>query len=331
MASRQRYIEPKAGNSEKQRARAALSAKSFVSWACAFLFFTTAFAAAAEPSAPNDSASVRDTVSLRDSSSFKPWRFAVVGGTAASSLAASYIFMEYIWWRERTEGFHFDHPLHGHDVRYAHNLDKLGHFYGGYLCGELFYQGSLWSGLRPVPARVMGGLFAALVQTGIEVKDGYSPAWGFSLWDVGLGSLGGFYPMLRERVPALRAVDLKFSYYRRTDVYYDTHPDGYWNDDYANQTYWASLKVERALPRALRPYWPDWLALAYGISTDDRTDLTGKGALEHYLALDYDVTRIFPSASGPFAKRVKGALNCFKLPAPALRFAPDRTWFGFYL
>jgi hypothetical protein len=32
------------------------------------------------------------------------------------------------------------------------------------------------------------------------MKDGYSPEWGFSIFDVLSGSLGGFYPMAKRYV-----------------------------------------------------------------------------------------------------------------------------------
>lgn len=257
---------------------------------------------------------------------FSYWRFSAVGGLASSSMGGSYIFLQNIWWKEESKGFHLDD---GFDLIYARNLDKLGHFYGGNLSADVFFHCLRWAGLSESKSDLYGGIYGTLVQVGIELKDGYAPAWGFSLWDVGAGSMGSFFPLLKRKVPFFANIDLKLSYYYRKDKYWEDSKTQAWIEDYSNQTYWFSCKVNNMLPMSLEPYWPDILAVAIGFSVDENTDYTGNGKLETYLALDYDVTKLFPTQD-PFWNKVKHYLNYIKFPSPAMRIAPDRAWFGLY-
>ncbi len=254
-----------------------------------------------------------------DSSRIVPWKLGVVSGVALGALGASYIYVRNVWWKEDAQSFHFDS---GPDLHYALNLDKAAHFYGGMIGADAFKDGLLWSGVRELPAHLVGAAFSALVQVGIEMKDGYAPRWGFSLYDVGSGSLGALYPTAKRYLPVFGAVDVKFSYWKRTNRYFEYHVTGQWNDDYINQTYWASVKVHDLLPASLQSWWPKWLALAVGFSLDESTDGEGGGNLEIYLSPDLDLTALFPTA-GPFLSRVLHYLNYIKFPAPGIRFAPS--------
>ncbi len=265
------------------------------------------------------------------------WRLAAVGGTAVSTLGATYLYLQDTWWKDGTTKFHLDS---GNDLHYAKNLDKLAHFYGGIIAADLSYGALRWAGLTETQAHWYGVLFAAFIQAAIEVKDGFSPRWGFSLYDVGLGTLGSLYPVAQYYFEPLRNVDIKFSYYQHTSKYFTkikTDGTGTWNDDYINQTYWASVKVHKFLPHRWQKYYPAWLALAAGIGVDE--NLTGvvdqnkpgydRGNLELYLALDVDITAILPSDS-PVWETIMRYLNYIKFPAPAVRLTPGIIWYGVY-
>ena len=87
---------------------------------------------------------------------------------SVSVLAGSYIYVQKSWWSDIASDFHFDD---GSDLRYALNVDKGGHFFGGILVADLF-QGSLqWAGLKEKQAYFYGGVMGSFVQLGIEMKD----------------------------------------------------------------------------------------------------------------------------------------------------------------
>lgn len=263
------------------------------------------------------------------------WRVAAVSAAAVSTLGATYIYLNDTWWKgEEHAPFHFDS---GADWYYANNLDKAAHFYCGHIAAELFYGGMRWARLEEKTAAWTAAGLGAFVQIAIELKDGYSPRWGFGLGDVTAGTLGSLMFVGRHYSPVVDAIDVKFSYWRNSEKYFKIiKPTGTWNDDYINQTYWASVNVDELLPASAAAYWPDWLALAVGVGVDDRLEgvyedrpLTRTGNIELYLALDVDITKILPS-DNEIWEATKRVLNYIKFPAPAIRITPSVVWYGLY-
>ena len=110
-----------------------------------------------------------------------------------SSFGAAYIFVfSKGWWDDERSHFHFEN-----DFEYSLNLDKLGHFAAGVILGETFYEGYRWAGLSEFQSYLFAGLSAMTTHIAIDVKDGYSPRWGFSVFDVLSGTLGGFFARFR--------------------------------------------------------------------------------------------------------------------------------------
>ncbi len=265
-----------------------------------------------------------DTV--RDLGGVNTLRFALVSAAAVSTLGASYWAVKNSWWSEQPSAFHFDA---GPDLKYALNLDKAAHFFGGAIGADAFSDAMQWARMERRDALLYGAGFSSFVQLAMEVKDGFAPRWGFSPWDVGCGMAGSLYPFLQDVSPVFRHIDLKMSYWKRSNRYYEYNPHGTWNDDYVNQTYWLSFGVHHLLPRTLRPWWPAFLAIAVGAGIDETTDGGGGGKVELYLALDVDVRELIPTTS-PFWRGVLHYLNYVKFPAPAIRIAPGIIWYGVY-
>ena len=289
--------------------------------------------AADDPSATPARPAIADSASV-EQSSFNGWRFAGMSAVAAGTLAATYLYAQDAWWKDGNTSFHFDD---GADLIYSRNIDKLAHVYGGAIAADMFSDGLRWSGLGREASAWYGCGLSVFVQMVIEIKDGYSPRWGYSVWDVASGSLGSLFTTLKVYSPALAAFDVKFSYFRHTDKYFSwIKPTGTWNDDYINQTYWLSARMKSLLPKSAARWWPAWLALAAGFGVDeslngydDRHPDRTSGSIELYLALDVDVTKILPSDNGVW-ETVKRYLNYIKFPAPALRFTPHVIAFGLY-
>ena len=304
--------------------------------------FVFALACLVQPTlaAPFDPPTWRDSTwdyRSEDSDDIKPeiswWKVGTVGGVALSSFGAAYIFVfAEGWWDDERSHFHFEN-----DFDYALNLDKFGHFAAGVVLGETFYEGYRWAGLSEFKSYLFAGLSAMTTHIAIDVKDGYSPKWGFSIFDVLSGSLGGFWPMAERYVPVCKYVDLKWSYWINSNAYYDKAAghtgSAVFTDDYVNQTFWASFKPYRLLPESIRRYYPSWLAFAAGLSVNEMTMLhtrhnTSERHREVYLALDYDLEAFRPQSR--LARTLIKYLNYFKLPAPAIQVYPEFNWFLLY-
>lgn len=254
-------------------------------------------------------------------------------GVASTTLiaygAAYWLVFDKGWWGENGNDFHFEN-----DFDYALNLDKLGHFASGVALGEFFYEGYHWAGVSEFYSYLFAGLSAMSTHIAIDIKDGFAPSWGFSIFDVLSGSLGGFLPMAERYVPLFKYVDLKWSYWINTKVYYrQDHQasDGIFTDDYVNQTYWASFKPYRMLPAAARAYYPSWLAIAVGLSIDEGVFIKhyeGTPHREVYIALDYDLEAFRPQSR--LARQFVRYLNYFKFPAPTVQVYPEVHWYLMY-
>jgi len=303
---------------------------------CAFLLMLSLVFPAAALSSPGDPLTWRDSTwdyrsedSVDIKTEIEPAKLFGVASLTLIAYGAAYGFVfEKGWWDDNGgRGFHFEN-----DFDYALNLDKLGHFAAGVVLGEFFYEGYHWAGASEFQSYLFAGLSALATHIAIDIKDGFAPKWGFSIFDVLSGGIGGFLPMAERYVPLFKYIDLKWSYWINSNAYYDHQHDasgGIFTDDYVNQTFWLSVKPYRMLPEAARKYYPSWLAIAVGLSIDEKVfTKEPHPRREVYVALDYDLEAFRPQSR--FARFAVKMLNYFKLPAPTIQVYPEFHWYLLY-
>lgn len=271
-----------------------------------------------------------------DSTKIKKGRVIVVSSSLVAVLGGSYLYVENAWWSDKQIPFHFDD---GADLTYALNVDKVGHFMGGLEAADFFSSSIKWAGMNEKKSLWYGAAFGSGLQLVIEMKDAYAPYWGFSKWDLALGSAGSFWPVAQYYNPDLKAINFKFSYYKRSNIYWDLDKQRgketnkfAWQDDYPNQTYWVTFDVNHFVETCC---WPDWLNVAVGFGIDDTQYLNGGtkagGNNEWYIALDYDVPKLLKKWNSPTGKKVKHWLNYFHFPAPTIRISPKLELYPLFL
>ncbi len=301
----------------------------------AFVLMLSLVFPAAALSSPGDSLTWRDSTwdyrsedSADIKSEIEPAKVFGVASLTLIAYGAAYGFVfEKGWWDDERTHFHFEN-----DFDYALNLDKFGHFAAGVVLGEFFYEGYHWAGASEFQSYLFAGLSALATHIAIDVKDGFAPTWGFSIFDVLSGGLGGFLPMAERYVPLFKYIDLKWSYWINSNAYYDSNhaaSGGVFTDDYVNQTFWLSVKPYRLLPESARKYYPSWLAIAVGLSIDEKVfTKEPHPRREVYVALDYDLEAFRPQSR--FARFAIKMLNYFKLPAPTIQVYPEFHWYLLY-
>ena len=264
-------------------------------------------------------------------------RVLVVSSSLAAVLGGSYLYVENSWWSDKQIPFHFDD---GADLTYALNVDKVGHFMGGLEAADFFSSSMKWAGMNERKSLWYGAAFGSGLQLAIEMKDAYAPYWGFSKWDLALGSAGSFWPVAQYYNDDLKAINFKFSYYKQSNIYWDLdkqrgkETNKYaWQDDYPNQTYWVTFDVNHFVETCC---WPDWLNVAVGFGIDDTQYLNASntktgGNNEWYIALDYDVPKLLKKWNSPAGKKVKHWLNYFHFPAPTIRISPKLELYPLFL
>ncbi|MBO0949223.1 hypothetical protein [Fibrella forsythiae] len=287
-----------------------------------------------ESSCPASQACV-DTLAAPDTirRSTRRLRTGLLLSSSVLSLGATYVYLEKKWWSEGYTNFHLDD---GRDFRYASNIDKFGHLLGGIVTADTYYGGFRWAGMTKQRAEWYAVGAAAFVQLSIEFKDGFSPRYGLSWADVAVGTLGGFWPMLQNHAPFFRDSQVKFSYWQRTDKYYEHRgikTQAFSIDDYINQTYWFSFSPKYLFGSSLKQKWPDWLQLSAGVGLDADTwspTRNGEGGLwEIYLAPDINLVELFKPRK-PWLKSILHVLSYIKVPMPTLQIAPRPRLWGLY-
>jgi hypothetical protein len=272
-----------------------------------------------------------------DTNRLSKGRVTVVASSLGVTLSGSYLYIENSWWADKQTSFSFDD---GADLTYALNVDKAGHFMGGLLASNLFSNSMSWAGMSEKKSLWYGAAFGSGLQLAIEMKDAYAPYWGFSKWDLTMGSVGSFWPVAQYYNDDLKAINFKFSYYKRSNIYWDLdkqrgkETNKYaWQDDYPNQTYWVTFDVNHFTETCC---WPDWLNVAVGFGLDDTQYLNEKntktgGNNEWYIAFDYDVPKMLKKWNSPVGKKVKHWLNYIHLPAPTIRISPKLEFYPLFL
>lgn len=260
-------------------------------------------------------------------------RLWAVGATSSLTVGSSYVYLERTWWDGKGVPFHFDA---GRDLTYASGLDKVAHLMGGAFVSEAYYHAFRWAGVPARKAEWLAFGSAAFVELGIELKDAYSPTYGFSWRDVAAGTLGGLWPMAQRQSAFLRDAQWKVSYWQQTPKYFKARGipvQRFSIDDYINQTYWFSFSPKHFGGQHWKQAWPGWLQFSIGMGLEADTWNLNKDGLggrhEWYISPDIDLTKLIRprTAAGKVALYM---LKCIKFPAPALQIGPKLRWYWFY-
>ena len=280
---------------------------------------------------------------------FHPVRFYTAVGTGTVLYSGLMIGLNEAWYAktERTN-FHFFN-----DWNEWKNMDKFGHWFTAYSYSRIGYQGARWTGMKENSSIWWAAGISFFLQGSIEVLDGYSAKWGFSLSDMGFNLLGNAAFIAQQKLwgeqrvgfkissfpksypdDPLRALDGPSTYTladRANDLFGSSYTESFLKD-YNAQTIWASFNVASLLPESK---WPKWLNLALGYSAENlfegfdyefkdpntqRMYILDQNRYPRYaqflLSPDIDFTRI-PTKSH-FLKTLFHVLNLFKIPAPAI-------------
>ena len=255
-----------------------------------------------------------------------------------------------IWYKQYDqESFHLfnDWGEWGH-------MDKIGHVHTAYFQGVLCYKGARWTGLSKNKSITTGAICGLLFQSTIEVMDGFSSKWGFSIPDMAANVTGVGLFALQQKWWDEQRISLKVSSIpvgypkepflafdgtatttldeRATSLFGSNYFERYLKD-YNAQTYWLSFNMNSLLSKGNK--WPAWLNLALGYGAQNMyggyaNTWTAKNNTfiadsqkyprysQFYLGLDLDLPKLKPK--NPFVKSVFSVLNIFKVPGPAIEF-----------
>lgn len=232
-------------------------------------------------------------------------------------------------------------------------MDKFGHAYTAYIGGKFGMIAMMWAGIKEKKAIWYGGMAGFAFLSIIEILDGFSSKWGFSLGDITANTTGSLLFIGQQLAWKEQRVILKFSSHlvnyplalqQRADTLYGTSFSELVLKDYNGQTYWISVNISSFLNKESK--FPKWLNIAVGYGADGMMggmdnyvkDNEGKVITDFsyvprysqvYLSLDADLTKI--KTKSHFLQSFFGFLNVIKFPAPSIEWNKKKGWVGHYV
>ena len=266
---------------------------------------------------------------------FNQARFKTVVITETALTTLGLCGLNYLWYKKFPHSrFHFFN-----DGKEWLNMDKAGHATTAYNLSNMQYNMMRWSGVKNNSAIWTGGLTALALQTFIEILDGFSTKWGFSITDMLANILGTTLFMSQQFAYNEQRVQLKFSFHKT--IYPAYYPSELgknnwqkWLKDYNGQTYWLSVNPSSFMKT--NTAFPKWLNAAVGYGAEgmigankNPTEINGKKIpsfdryRQYYFSLDADVNRI--DLSNTSTKALLALPRLIKIPFPAIEFSKHET------
>lgn len=230
--------------------------------------------------------------------------------------------------------------------------DKVGHAYTAYFETDWLYNAARWSGMNRNNSLWVAGVGGSLFQFTLEVMDGFSEQWGFSVGDFGFNTLGVGLFVGQELAWKEQRLYLKVSSYPKTypnvvvtsddnsatmllsdrakQLYGSSFPERFLKD-YNAQTTWLSVNV--AAFTTQKPNWlPNWMNVAVGYGAENmygglenawtknnlRYHYPAKSYRQFFLSLDVDFTKV--RTKSKFVNVLLHLLNSVKIPSPTLEY-----------
>ncbi len=254
----------------------------------------------------------------------------LASGTAALWVG-SVVGLNELWYKNEPQSkFHlFD------DNREWLQMDKAGHFLTSYAIGYYYMDFFRWAGFNRKTSIWAGGFMGSFYLAGIEVLDGFSSAWGFSLGDFTANTAGSFAVILQELAWNEQRIVPKISYHPSRYAQYRPNllGDSFGSQmlkDYNGQTFWLSANIHSFLKDESK--FPRWINVAIGFGADgmiggegnpkyDSEGNTHPKFIRHrqfYISLDVDLTKI--RTKHKWLRSIFKAVNIIKLPFPTVEF-----------
>lgn len=191
------------------------------------------------------------------------WKNAAVIGGIAFTVG---IYGANGWWKDGLSGSFrtTDEGGFGQNT-YAGGADKAGHAFFTYTGTRLLARGFEALGNDPGRALRLGAWTSLGVMTGIEVVDGFSKKFRFSMEDAVANAVGAAFAVLAEKVPRLDALlDFRLLYRRSDDARRVGEADPI--ADYSGQTFLLAVKAD-GVPRLREIPIARYLELQVGYNT----------------------------------------------------------------
>ena len=266
----------------------------------------------------------------QDTSGIRRGRLAGVLAVEGTLYVASLTGLYFAWYKDYPQTtFH----LFNDDSEWM-QVDKCGHAITAFYISRIGYSTYRWAGVTETKAAWFGGLFGFAYMLNIEILDGFSSQWGFSLGDFTANTLGSAIFVAQRLAWHQQRFSLKYSFHQTQ--YAQFRPDLLGDNliqhmikDYNGHSYWISGNISSFLPD--RSKFPRWINVAVGYGAEGMTGAFGNSAdhngqqippfpryRKFFLSLDIDLTRIRTKSA--ILKGIFTVVSFIKIPAPTLEY-----------
>jgi uncharacterized protein YfiM (DUF2279 family) len=271
----------------------------------------------------------QDTIGFWDKSPV-PDRARITGVSVGlgSAYALSMTGLYTLWYKDYPMGEFHTFDDNGEWLQ----VDKAGHFGSAYYLGKWGIDLFQWTGMERKKATWIGGTAGLAFLTTIEIFDGFSEEWGFSMGDMIANTAGSAMAISQELIWQEQRIKVKFSWHP-TD-YAEYNPDLLGESfpatlfkDYNGQTYWLSANIHSFLPDQSK--FPKWLNFSVGYGAEGMTsagaddsdsEIPGTPDFDRYrqfyIAPDIELSKIRVKSKA--LKGFFGVIGFIKFPAPTL-------------
>lgn len=233
-------------------------------------------------------------------------------------------------------------------------IDKAAHIFNAYFLSRWGHNLYRWSGVHEKHTPWIGMLIGNLWQLSIEINDGFSKEWGFSMGDFGANLTGSAIFGIQQYLWREQRFNIKISaspekypleLQDRAKELYGTSIGELLLKDYNATTFWLSASPGSFIKNPNSKF-PKWLSVSFGYggtgmyggfdniwcankdqktgdcppeSIIDRSDIPR--IRQYYLSMDVDFSKI--PTNKPALKTFLELINIIKIPFPAVEFRSD--------
>ena len=185
-----------------------------------------------------------------------------------SAAVISLVGINEVWYKNYARSdFHFFD-----DLKEWNGMDKIGHACTSYQLNKISH--SLFKKNNIKKPLLKSSVYTFGYMLGVELLDGYSTEWGFSIYDVIGNGLGTILYTLQERKFKNQPFEIKFSSHKST--YASCRPSLLGENrlqqilkDYNSQTYWLTFNYNELWNKRIKLF--DYIDFAFGYSIDGFT------------------------------------------------------------
>lgn len=257
----------------------------------------------------------------------------IVGTSVITAYSGSLMYLNQIWYKPyRTSQFHFFD-----DNSEWLKTDKIGHVFTAYQSS--LYLEKLFQYAHFKHPDIYASLVAWTYLLNIEIMDGFSSGWGFSISDFTANTLGTALFFINKKYLSFLLVP-KFSVTHTIYAEYNKNLLGSTDferiiKDYNGQTYWISFSPFHQWKKNM-----EWLCVSFGYGIDGCIGAKSnvyfrnnqwynfdyiKRQQQFYFSIDIDLSKI--KTKKEWLNNILKTLNWIKIPAPAIELKGNNLYF----